>query len=338
METKLNQSLNPADALADAILSRRITRLEGMATAYPRKNSILSDISECDRQMVYSVLDWKSRPGPGPDLQARFEAGKEFEKTVTRELIDLGFDFQQSQMPVEIKNRSGEIIATGRIDGFIRFDGVRVPVEIKSMAPAIFQGIKSVEDFQRKPWLRKYTRQLMMYMFGNNCEHGLFIVGDMLGHWKMLTLALDYGEAESILQRLERVHDAIKAKKYPDRIVYDQSICGKCPFAAMCLQDIVSTETAIIDSPETEAMIDRHEELKPLAKEYDEIHDNIKASFKAEKTIIGGRWLVSNVPSKRTTYEIPDDVQAEIEELKRAHAVTVPVSRLVIESLIRKGN
>lgn len=333
METRLNQSPNPADALAEAIISKRIMRLEGMATAYPRKNSILSDIAECDRQMVYSVLDWQSRPAPGADLQARFEAGKEFEKQVTRELIDMGFDFQQSQMPVEIKNRAGEVIATGRIDGFVRFDGVRVPVEIKSMAPAIFQGIKSVEDFQKKPWLRKYTRQLTMYQYGNGCEWGLFIVGDMLGHWKMLPLALDYGEAESILQRLERVHDAIKVKRYPDRIVYDQSICGKCPFSVMCLPDMVATEAVITNSPETEAMIERHEELKPLAKEYDEIHDNIKASFKAEKTIVGGRWLISNVPGKRTTYEIPDDVQAEIDEIKKAHAVTVPVSRLVIEKI-----
>lgn len=333
MNSKPSKLLNPADALADSILSKRITRLEGMAVSYPRKNSILSDIAECDRQMVHAVLDWQSRPAPGPDLQARFEAGNGFEKAVVRELLDMGFDFQQSQAPVEIKNRAGEIIATGRIDGFIRFEGVRVPVEIKSMAPAIFQGIKSVEDFQRKPWLRKYTRQLTMYMYGNNCEHGLFIVGDMLGHWKMLPLVLDYGEAESILQRLERVHAAIKARRYPDRIVYDQSICGKCPFAVLCLPDMVNAETEIINTPETEAMLERHEELKPLAKEYEDLHENIKGSFKAPKTIIGGKWLVSNMPSKRTSYEVPEEVQAEIDEIKKQHSVLVPVTRLVIERL-----
>ena len=325
---------DPANSLADSILSKRIQRLEGMATAYPRRNSILSDIGECERQMVYSVLDWEKRPVAQPDLQARFEVGKVFEREVVRELMDMGFQFEQSQAPVQIKNRAGELIATGKIDGFIRWEGVRVPVEIKSMHPQIFQSIKSVEDFQKKPWLRKYTRQLQAYMFGNSCEWGLFIVGDCLGHWKMLPLALDYGEAEAILQRLERVHDSIKAKKYPDRIVYDQSVCGKCPFSAICLQDIIQTEAEIFDSPEWDAKLERHEELKPLAKEYEEIHENIKDSFKGvHKSIIGGRWLIQSVPSKRTAYELPEDVKAEIDELKKNHAVLLPVERLVIEKI-----
>ena len=326
--------LDPANSLADSILSKRIQRLEGMATAYPRRNSILSDISECSRQMVYSVLDWDKRPAAGPDLQARFEAGKTFERDVVRELMDMGSQFEQSQSPVQIKNRAGDLIATGKIDGFIKWEGVRVPVEIKSMHPQIFQSIKSVEDFQKKPWLRKYTRQLQMYMFGNSCEWGLFIVGDLLGHWKMLPLALDYGEAESILQRLERVHEDIKSKRYPDRIVYDQSICGKCPFSAICLQDVVNREAEIIDSAEWDAKLERHEELKPLAKEFDDIHENIKESFSGkEKSIVSGRWLVQSIPSKRTAYEIPDDVKAEIDELRKAHAVAVPVQRLVIEKI-----
>jgi CRISPR/Cas system-associated exonuclease Cas4 (RecB family) len=284
--------------------------------------------------MTYAVLDWEKSPVAGPDLQARFEAGKEFEKLVVRELLEMGFQFEQSQMPVQIKNRSGEIIATGKIDGFIKWEGIKIPVEIKSMHPQIFQSIKSADDFRKKPWLRRYTKQLMMYMFGNSCEWGLFIVGDLLGHWKMLPLALDYGEAESILQRLERVHESIKAKRYPDRIVYDQSICGKCPFSAICLQDVIQEEAAIVDSPELEAQLERHEELKPLAGEFKELHDNIKDSFKGKlKTIVGARWLIQSIPSKRTTYEIPPEVEAEIDELKKSHAVAVPVERLIIEKI-----
>lgn len=327
-------NVSPADGLAEAIISRRITRLEGLATAYLRKNSILSDVGDCERQMVYSVLDWDKRPVADPDLQARFEVGKSFERDVVRELLDLGFDFQQSQSPVQIKNRDGELIATGKIDGFIKWEGRRFPCEIKSMHPNIFNAIKSVEDFQKKPWLRKYTRQLMMYMFGNNEEFGLFICGDLLGHWKMLPLALDYGEAEAILQRLERVHDAIKKKEYPTRITYDQSICGKCPFSTLCLQDILNRPAEFIDNAELEADIDRHEELKPLASEFDVIHEKIKDAFKGvEKAVVGSRYLVQNVASARTTYEVPPEVEAEIAAMKKPHMKKVPMTRLVIERL-----
>ncbi|RTL20737.1 MAG: hypothetical protein EKK55_17280 [Rhodocyclaceae bacterium] len=326
-----------AGALADEIIKRRVNRLESLGQVYPRKNAILSDIGDCERQMVYGVLNWQSKPPAGPDLQARFEVGKEFEKQVVRELMDMGFDFQQSQAPVAIKGRGGETIATGKIDGFIRWEGELVPVEIKSMQPNMFNGIKSIDDFQKKPWLRRYTRQLMMYMFGHSKEWGLFIVGDLLGHWKMLPLALDYGEAESILQKLERVSEAIKAKRYPDRIIYDQAQCGKCPFAAICLQDVVNTEAEILNSPELEAEIERHEELKPVAKEFDEIHDRIKSTFaNTEKAIIGDRWIVQNIPSQRTAYELPDEAKEEIEEIKKQYAVLKPMKRLVIERLGEK--
>ena len=325
---------DPANALADSIISKRVSRLEGLSAPYPRRNSILSDISECDRQMVYSVLEWEKKPLAGPDLQARFEAGKGFERDVVRELLDLGFDFEKSQLPVQIKNRNGEIIATGKIDGMIKFEGVSIPVEIKSMHPQVFQTIKSAEDFQKKPYLRKYTRQLQTYMLGNSCEWGLFIVGDLLGNWKLLPIALDYGEAEAILQRLERVHEAIKKKEYPNRIVYDQSICGKCPFSTICLQDVVNTEAEFVDSVEMDSQIERHEELKPLASEYDSIHENLKESFKGKsKVIVNGRWLIQSIPSKRTTYELPKEVEEEISEIKKQYAVKVPVERMVIEKL-----
>lgn len=330
------QEKNLADKLADSIIEKRVKELGKQISQYQRNNSILSDIGDCERQMVYSVLDWDKKPLHDAELQARFEAGKTAEREIVRELEGLGFDVVMSQAPILIKNRKGELIASGKIDGFIKYEGRNVPMEIKSMNPNIFNQVKSVTDFQKKPWLRKYTRQLMMYMFGNNEEEGLFIVTDCLGHWKILPLYLDYAEAEQILQRLERVHDHIQAKSYPKRIVYDQSICGKCPFASICLQDILNTEADIMDDPEIESIIDRHEEIKPIAKEYDDLHDQIKGIFKdKEKSIVGTKYIIQNIPSQRTVYELPDDVKEQINEIKSQFAKPVPLTRLVIEKIGR---
>jgi CRISPR/Cas system-associated exonuclease Cas4 (RecB family) len=334
----MNTDTTPAVELADAIITRRREALERKITAYQRKNSILSDIGDCERQMCYSVLDWDKRPMHDADLQARFDAGKTWETQVSVELLSLGFDFQASQMPVQIKNRKDELIASGKIDGFILWDKKKIPVEIKTMNIHVFDQIQNVEDFQKKPYLRKYTRQLSLYMFGNNAEFGLFLVTNGLGAWKLLPLTLDLGECEALLQRLERVHESIKRKEYLPRIPYDQSICGKCPFSVQCLPDIMNKPADFIDNPELEADVTRHEELKPLASEYDGLHDKLKETFKGvEKAVVGTRWMILSVPSQRTTYDLPPEAEEEISAIKKAHAKKVPVTRMVIEDLDAKA-
>ena len=324
-----------ADALAQEIAERRKKELASRINRYQRKNSILSDIGECERQMVYSVLDWEKKPLHDEGLQARFDIGNLFEREIVRDLQGMGFSFILSQMPVEILGRGGAKIASGKIDGFIQYQGKKIPIEIKSMNPNVFNSINSIDDFNKKPWTRKYLRQLQLYMFGNNCEEGLFICTDCLGKWALWPVVLDLGECEALLQRLERVHNAIQANQYPDRIPYDQSICGKCAFASTCLADIINKPANFIDNEALEQDIDRHEELKPLAAEYDGLHDKIKDTFKGiEKAVVGDKYLVMSVPSNRTTYEIPPEVEKEIAELKKPHMKKVPMNRLVIERLM----
>lgn len=330
-------NMSKAHELIDSIIEKRNKELGKKSELYPRKNPILSDIPDCDRQLVYGVLNWKERPPFDSHVAARLEAGNVQEREIVRELEGMGFRVILSQMPVEIKGRGGILLATGRIDGKIEFDGFRIPFEIKSMNPNIFNQVRSIEDFQKKPWLRKYVRQLMMYLFGNNAEQGIFICTDCLGAWKMFVLDLDLGECEHLLQRLERAYENIKAGTHPPRILYDQSICGKCPFASNCLQDIVNTPLEFIENAELEQTIDRHEELKPLASEYDELHDRIKGVFKGvEKAIIGGRWMVVNVPSARTTYELTEEAEAQILEIKKSFQKQVPCTRMVIEKVSEK--
>lgn len=330
----MNISTTPADALADAILTRRREALERKVSAYQRKNSILSDIRDCDRYMTHAVLDWDKRPAHDADLQARFDAGNIWEKQVVIELLGMGFEFQGSQVPVTITNRAGETVATGKIDGFISWEGRKFPTEIKSMHPALFDQIRDVRDFQKKPHLRRYPRQLMLYMYGQGQEFGIFIITNGLGAWKLVPLVLDFGECEALLQKLERVHEALKKKEHLGRISYDPTVCGKCPFAVQCLPDIVNRAPDVIDNPALEADLARHEDLKPLASEYDHLHEKLKATFaQVEKAVVGTRWMVLTVPSKRTVYELPEDVEEQIDELKRAHGKQVPVTRMVIQDL-----
>ena len=325
------------EKLIDEIVQTRTRELSKKITRYQRKNPILSDISDCNRQIVYSILNWKDRPLHNATLQSRFDIGNLLEREIIIELERLGFHVMLSQMPVAVTDRNKNILATGKIDGLIRYEDKKIPFEIKTMNPNIFNSIKSIEDFEKKPHLRKYIRQLQMYLFGQNAEEGLFLLTDCLGHWKILPMYLDYGACELILKRLETVYEHLQNKTYPDRIPYDNQVCKMCPFSHICLCDIKNQKAEMIESPEFEEELVRHEELRPLATEYKNIHDKIRDITKdVETVIVGTRFILTNVPSSRTTYELPEDATKEIDLIKKQYAKKVPCRRLHIEDLENK--
>ena len=282
------------EELIEDIKEKRKQSLTAKIGRWKRNNPILSDISDCDKQIVYGVLNWEDRPLHGEELQARFDEGKRQEHNIVIELQQIGFEVILSQQPVVVKGRNGITLATGKIDGFIKYKGRKFPLEIKSMNPNVFGRIEKAEDFSKKAYLRKYTRQLQMYMFGNNEEMGLFIVTDCLGHWKLLPLFLDYGECELILQRLEKNHAHIQAKTYPDRIPYSSEMCDKCPFALICLPDIKNEGFEMVDDEQLRFLLDVRAETKEAHNRYEEADEEAKVMAKkvGKDFILGTDWKI----------------------------------------------
>jgi len=305
------------ESLKAEIEARRHSRLSGKISSYPRKNPILSDIGDCDRQICYSIKNWQIKPLPSVDLQARFEVGHVMEREMVREILDLGFDFVGAQDAVEIRGRGNTLLATGRIDGFIIYKGEKVPVEIKSMHPNIFDQVESIEDFQKKPWLRKYIRQLMMYCYGHNKEYGLFALTNCLGARKWFILYLDMGECELILQRLEKIHTHLSNDTLPDRIEYRDDVCGKCDFASICLKDVVRSEADILTDDVLIADLERRESLKDTATEYGKIDKEIKKRLKGIEKGVAGPFYITGKNVHRDAYEVePSDFwQTSIKKL-----------------------
>lgn len=305
------------ETLVAALTTRREARLKSMINQYPRKNPILSDLGDCDRQIVYGVTNWKDKPAPSTDLQARFEVGNVMEREMTRELLDMGFDFVGGQDSVTINGKGGILLATGRIDGFIKWEGERIPVEFKSMHPNIYEQVDSIEDFTKKPWLRKYIRQLQMYMFGHGKEAGLFGLTNCLGGRKWFVLYLDLGECEFLLQRLEKVASHLKDVTLPDRITYKDDICGKCDFANTCLADIVRNEAEILTDDTLLADLERREELKSAHSEYGKIDKTVKQRLTGITKGIAGSFMIIGKPTHREgfTVEPSDGWRTDIKRL-----------------------
>lgn len=334
-------TVQSGEALVEEIKNRQQISIEKLRRSDPQHNPRASNIHECARNIAYQVLDWEKKAPFDDWLLARFEEGRRQEVAVVQRLRSMGFEIIEQdingQLTISIPEqngsefRRGEVL-TGRIDGLIKWEDKWIPFEVKSLNPNLFAGIKTLDDFQKKPLYRRYLRQMQMYLFGRNAEMGIFILTDCQGHDIAIPIYLDLGEAEWILKHLEKAARAIKKREYPDRIPYDVSICGKCPFSTICLNDIINKPADMIENEALERDIERHEELKPLASEFDRIHDNIKETFKdIPKAIVGTRWRIQQVPSQRTSYEIPP-------EIKKEYAKKVPVNRLVIEDLNNKIN
>lgn len=336
-----------ADALIEEFQKRQAAALAKLKRSDPQHNPRASNIHDCARNIVHQVLDWEKKKPFDEWLLARFEEGRRQEAAVINRLRAMGFEVidqdANGQLTIAVPEqngpefRRGEVL-TGRIDGLIKWGDRWLPFEVKSLNPNLFNGIKSLEDFQKKPIYRRYLRQMQMYLLGRNAEMGLFILTDCQGHDLPIPVYLDLGEAEWILKHLEKAARAIKKREYPERIPYDQSLCGSCQFAHVCLPDVINKGADMIENEVLEADLARHEELKPAAREYDFLHDKIKETFKGvEKALVGSRFLVQMVPSARTVYELPPEAEAEIAEIKKAHAKKVPMTRLVIEDLQGKA-
>ena len=308
-----------AEKLAVEIPAKRLADLTAKAqNRWMPKNFYASGISECDRQMVHSILDWDKKPMADARVQAIFEAGKSEEARVLRILSELGYEVIAQQNPIQIRHsKTGELICTGKIDGKVLCGRHAIPAELKSMNQNAFARINSVEDLAKNTFYRKYLYQMQLYLYGNAEEAGLFIISDFR-NIKVFIVYLDYGLCEQLLQKLERCWDYVKAKKYPDPIENRPDICQYCPFEFLCTKTTCNQGASFMDSPEMEQNVARLLELKPLAKEYEELDKAIKEPLKAQgilNAVIGTKYQIIGRKTKRTTYDanlLEDDVKKSI--------------------------
>lgn len=305
MEQKTDK-VELVNKLADEIVTKRKEQLRMNNKRFIPRNFYASSIPECTRQMVHSILDWDKRELADDGLLALFESGKKEENNIIKMLLDLGFEVINQQNPITIKDRTGkEIICTGRIDGKIVYNGLAIPYEIKSMNDYTFNQINSIEDFEKSPLLRKYIKQLQLYMYGNEIEVAMFIISNFR-QIKVIPVYFDYGLCELIIQQIERAWEYVKRKEYPEPINYNPKICDWCPFEMLCTKTTQNTPAEFINSKELEAKIDRRFQLEAAAKEYKELDEQIKAPFKKNgilNAFVGTKYEIIGRKQTRTTYD-----------------------------------
>ncbi len=284
--------------------------------AWPVNTNRASDLGNpCIRYHVLNRTRWQEKALHDVGLQYVFDMGSEIERIVLRELDEAGIQVVEQQRSFEWK----EYNITGHVDGKI-IEGSKVfPLEIKSCSPFVFKMINTIDDLKRGKYfyLRKYPTQLNLYMLMDGHERGVFIFKDKnSGQLKEIWMDLDYELGEETLRRAEAINAHLAAGTVPEGI-YDDAICSSCAFTHICLPDRIGKEVEMIDSTELEELIDRWHELKPIAKEYDEIDEQIKKAVEGRDKLLVGPYFITGKYQERVVYNVPAEVKQQYKDVSR---------------------
>lgn len=292
---------------------------------YPQhKNRASSAGHPCERHLVYCRLNSHEKLRHDVGLELIFREGNHQEKAFIRDFMDAGIFIEESQRAFEWP----EFELTGKIDGILKLDGKKYPVEFKSINPANFDKLNNADDLKNSfsYYVKGYYDQIQLYLLMNNSDEGIiFLKNKVNGRIKQINIAFDYVYAEAILKKLERVNKCVKEKTYPERID-DRRACGGCAFRHICLPDEASSSIQIEDSVELLDTLEQREKLKEAAKQYEELDEKAKSMCKTKEDgayLVGGDFQVKVKTQERKTYVVPAEIKDKYAETKPVTVVSI---------------
>ena len=338
-------SVGAADILEDLLQEIEETRIADFKSRIRPKRKQdylwLSQVHTCTRHNFYIMTEGDKRPPFDEYVQMLVESGNIIEDEVKAWLNKKHFDLIAVQEAVEIRNAAGELIGKGLIDGKIRWRGKRVkidrpvdfPVEIKKMNPNVWARINTVDDLFKFAYTEKYVRQLLSYLHGNGLEAGFFLIDDGSNHWKLIPVYwgnhIEY--IELMLRNMEQAFAAKKSGKAPERIKFNSRLCGPCDFAGICLPEVTIEAGDRLEDDEWRAHLERELEIKPIAKEYGNLHEESKEFFKKRGTcVVNGIFEVKVKESESTRIDKTQMSMGEIQKFSK----TTPGKKVFIKRLV----
>ena len=158
-------------------------------------------------------------------------------------------------------------------------DGESRPLDVKSMAPhiwsAIFRDGMTVYDwtevkdqFNKKPWLRKYLAQINLYCLMRASERGVLLcLNKTSGALAQVVVEIDYDYAESLLDRAERINKHVAEGTLPERIPFDDQVCPRCSFYGRCLPEQQNSDPIVfLEDSTVEQLLDERAEHAERAR------------------------------------------------------------------------
>ena len=286
---------------------QKAARVAEHSTVYEPKTTTATSLGyACDRRLVYGRCFPRDAEPFGEELLSIFSEGDLHQKDVRAELARIGYEVVEAE--VRFSDKRYDI--AGTIDGKIALAGnrdthtqKRIPIEIKSTAghsPADENALRNSSS----GLLRRYYAQMQVYLFLTSEQFGIFIFKNKItGLWSTVVVELDYAFAETLLQRAERVRDAVALVETSDNRderlallparVTDRGECIGCQFAnTLCHPADAPVDPMLIAmEPELLAQLTEREKLSDASDRYADLDKHIKDRLKLtafERLVVGG--------------------------------------------------
>lgn len=293
--------------------------------------------------MVWNFTRWQEKRPHDWVLQSIFGEGRLHQPSVYTRLEAWGFDIvRESDRPSQYKLGAGAVVS-GRLDGKIRgykTEKFRPPLvlEIKTAQGYAYDRLNTIQDIERADhyYVRNYADQGHLYCFLENLPRGVIVLkSKATGALKPIPFELDFGRAEALLQRFERLQPLIDKQVDPPPIPFDRDVCGRCPFTHVCWppKDFGAGAGLIEDAQLIEDLAAR-EKVKAARDQYEDLDKGIKArlkqlGLKAGAKAIAGAYLiqVAERSVKEFTVKARTDTIFDIERIAEEKPAAEPVSR-----------
>lgn len=261
----------------------------------------------CEKYLVLARTRWNEATPPDVGLIKIFGEGNIQEKAIVALLEKIGYRVYNANRDFP----PNPLNITGHIDGQI-YDEEKdkgVYFDAKTVTPFLFPGLKSVADFNKKYWMKKWIAQANIYMWMLGVEIFYFVLKNKSsGEIRILPCEFDRELTASLLRKAKRINRHIEEKTVPDGIK-DYTICKGCKFYSICLPDAISAGagTQLLNEDELEAAIKERNELTEAVHRHSALDKYIKGEMSSKNQgsyVIGKSYFVEVKEVKRAAYSV----------------------------------
>lgn len=300
--------------LVEEYVQYKTSRLHGRSVA--NANWVTTLAHPCRAYAVYmrTVPSEQRRQLKG-SLGMVFSEGDDQARAIKRDLLDMGWEVEgaEGQMAWSKYQITGRQDLKLRKIGF----GESVHAEIKSCAPYSYEKLNTVEDLKnhRYYFIQKWYFQVCLYMVLKGVDrYWMILKNKSNGQIKVIEFTLGAEEleaAESMLKKAEETNQFVQIGKMPtvEMKISSPDLCTDCEFYEVCMPELnFGLAAQVLDeemAADLSAKTDRREELKPAAKEFEELDEELKEEIKSLTTdgqddVVYGDWMahVKRIPVK----------------------------------------
>ena len=271
----------------------------------------------CERRLFYHRTAWDRAVPISTGLAGIFETGNELEPLVERHLSEIGSRAKPRFRIVGQQQTTRDALfdahkISGTVDGFLQVQTDNqwrtvAVVDIKTANPMIFESLDGVDSLSNYPWMAKYRAQLMLYALAHDLEWCVLVFVNKSNLWQFKTVVfpLDYGYAESLIRKADRINEAVENNEPPPKL-NQPAECGRCEFAHICMPELVGSGTLEISTDEElEELLLERESLQEANKRWNQIDGILKKRLVPGTDLAVGSFVIEWIRKQRKEMVIP---------------------------------